>query len=352
MTGAELERVDGAGAARGWLEVWGPSIELAKAIAGTDFVPRAMRNNPAAISAAILYGDEVGIGPMQSLARISVIEGRPTLAAETQRGLVLAAGHELWLDELTPTRATWCGKRAGSEAVTRITWTMDDARRAGLDRKVNWRTYPRAMLSARASAELVRAVFADVIGGLAATEEILDADELEAARESGTVALPAGTAASGKRRRRRPAVTAAVEAPAREMESAPAADLPPLPDELEAGSDGAATDAPPAVRGDPQVPPAAVADPHAAPSAGSDDDAAGNITGPQRRRMMALFRRRKMDDRRERLRYASGLVGRTLKSSNDLTVAEADRVIDELEAAASRAPVDDDEAPDDEAPPE
>ena len=64
--------------ARQWVELMQPAIELAKAVAGTDFVPKAMRNNPAQITAAVLYGDEVGLGPMQSLARISVIDGRPS----------------------------------------------------------------------------------------------------------------------------------------------------------------------------------------------------------------------------------------------------------------------------------
>ena len=127
-----------------------PAIELAKAVAGTDFVPKAMRNNPAQITAAVLYGDEVGLGPMQSLARISVIDGRPSLAAEAQRALILAAGHELWIEESTITRCTVAGRRRDSDQTSRVTWTSDDAKRAKLDGKPNWRSYPRQMLLARA----------------------------------------------------------------------------------------------------------------------------------------------------------------------------------------------------------
>jgi hypothetical protein len=82
-------------APREWIALVPAAAELAKSVANTDFVPRGMRNNPAAITAAILYGDEIGLGPMQSLAKIAVIDGRPTLAAETQRGLVLQAGHKM-----------------------------------------------------------------------------------------------------------------------------------------------------------------------------------------------------------------------------------------------------------------
>ena len=165
---------------RQWVELMQPAIELAKAVAGTDFVPKQMRNNPAAITAAVLYGDEVGLGPMQSLARISVIDGRPSLAAEAQRALILAAGHELWIEESTVTRCTVAGRRRDSDQTSRVTWTMDDAKRANLAGKQNWRQYPRQMLLARGSAELARAVFADAIGGMIATEE-LEGDDTPAA---------------------------------------------------------------------------------------------------------------------------------------------------------------------------
>ena len=111
---------------------------------------------------------------MQSLAKIAVINGRPTLAAETQRALILQAGHDIWIEESTNTRCTVAGRRHGSEATSRVTWTLDDAKRANLAGKPPWRMYPRQMLLARASAELARAVFPDAIVGLAATEELED----------------------------------------------------------------------------------------------------------------------------------------------------------------------------------
>jgi len=163
---------------REWIELLEPAAALANQVAGTGFVPRAMQGNPAAIVAAILYGDELGLGPMQALAKISVIEGKPTLSAEAQRALVLAAGHELWIEEATTTKVTVAGRRSGSDRVSSVTWTLDDAKRAGIAGRQNWRTYPRQMLTARATAELARTIFADVVGGLAATEELEDVDPL------------------------------------------------------------------------------------------------------------------------------------------------------------------------------
>jgi hypothetical protein len=123
-----------------------------------------------------------------------------------QRALILAAGHDLWIEETTVTRCTVCGRRKDSEATSRITWTLDDAKRAGLAGKQPWRFYPRQMLLARASADLARAVFPDAIGGLAATEELEDDPEL-AAVDNG--AEPPTTT----RRRRRASVTTSANQP-------------------------------------------------------------------------------------------------------------------------------------------
>jgi len=151
--------------------------KLAEKIAGTDFVPTALRGRPEAVLACILAGHEVGIPPMQALAKIHIIEGRPAMAAEMMRALVFQHGHELNYDDVSTTSVTASGRRNGSERWTKVTWTLDDAKRGGLDGKQNWRRWPRAMLIARATAELCRMVFPDVLAGISYTvEELSDGD--------------------------------------------------------------------------------------------------------------------------------------------------------------------------------
>ena len=208
---------------RSWLEVMVPAAELAKQIAGTEFVPKGLRNNPGGIAAAILFGDEVGFGPMQSLARIAVIDGKPALSAEAQRALILRAGHAIWIEEATTTKVTACGRRKDQDEVTRVTWTMDDAKRANLAGRPSWRMYPRQMLTARATAELARAVFADAIGGLAAIEELEDPADADVAAGNGADTAPRRT-----RRRSKTALAPHVSAAPAEVEPVVG---PPLPGE-------------------------------------------------------------------------------------------------------------------------
>ena len=147
--------------------------KTAQKIANTPFVPSAFRGKPEAVFAAILYGEELGIGPMQSLNSIHVIEGKPGMSPELMRGLVARAGHRIDVKEASAERVTLWGKRADNESEATVTWTMDDARLAGLAGRGAWKTYPRAMLLARATSELCRMIFADVVAGLSYTQEEL-----------------------------------------------------------------------------------------------------------------------------------------------------------------------------------
>jgi hypothetical protein len=159
----------------GQLALWRDVAEFANHIAATEFVPKDLRNKPASVAAAMLRANELGISPMQGLAQIHVINGRPGLAAELMRALVLSHGHDIWTEETTQSSVTVCGKRTGSDHVEKVTWTLDDAKRAKLDGKDVWRQYPRSMLLARATAELCRLRFADVLAGMSyAVEELED----------------------------------------------------------------------------------------------------------------------------------------------------------------------------------
>lgn len=159
----ELARHDPAPS---WVALAPAAKTLAQDIYKTEFVPQALRGNGPAVLACVMAGAELGLGPMTSLQLIDVIQGRPALKPEGQRALVQRAGHRFAVRHLSSDSVTVWGRRADSGDELEVTWTMQDADRAGLAGKGPWRQYPDAMLLARATSALCRALFADVISGI------------------------------------------------------------------------------------------------------------------------------------------------------------------------------------------
>ena len=158
---------------------------IAESIAKTSFVPKAFANKPAEVTAAVLAGAEVGLGPMAALRAINVIQGTPAMSALAMRGVAQAHGHEIWIEEVSETRVIACGLRAGSDNVQRVEWTIQRAQRMGLTGKDNWKNQPQAMLIARATSEMCRLIAADALVGLAyAQEELSDEATPKPARKT------------------------------------------------------------------------------------------------------------------------------------------------------------------------
>jgi hypothetical protein len=264
-----------------WVELLAPAAELARQIAGTEFVPKSMRGSVEKITACILFGSEIGIGPMQSLSKIDIVEGKPAPNAELGRALVLGAGHEFEVVEQNNNKVTVRARRRGSETWQTFSWTMDDARQAGLAQKDTYRKYPRRMLLARASADACKASFADCLGGIS-----MFAEEVDDVEPTGAPAVVEATIKppSGRARKLAPAP------PLVEVSE----ELPPLPDEIDAPVEG--------------------------------------ITEPQTKKLMALFNTLEVKDRDDRMALCCSLTGRALTSSKDLTKGEASLIIDRLMA--------------------
>lgn len=160
-------------APRTMAEAW----KLAQTFHASGLLPRGIASPEAAFT-IIATGAELGLSPMASLRSIHVIEGKPVLSAALIAGIVqrrpdLCEGFALV--ESSDTIATYETTRRG-QAPVRMSFTIEQAQRAGLAGKDIWRKYPHAMLRARASAELARAVYPDVVGGLYDPDEIPGAE--------------------------------------------------------------------------------------------------------------------------------------------------------------------------------
>ena len=322
--------------------------QLAHRVAGTEFVPTALRGKPEAVLACILAGHEAGITPMQALQKIHVIEGRPALSAELMRGLVLQHGHEIWFEEQSSTRVTIGGKRAGGTRETKITWTMDDAKRAGLADRANWKKYPRAMLAARATSELCRAVFPDVLAGLSHTvEELTDGDIVADVDLGPPEVVTASTTPPGRKVQASRDATAGATAAASAPDTAPpptAAPVPPLPGEDEPGDDDADTvvepdsDDPAPTSDDSDIIDAEVVTDDAEqvdmfpPDPEPPVDTGPRYSGAQ---LVAIrLTEAGYTTRQEALDMCTALTGRTITSRNDLTPDEIRMILEAFDEEA------------------
>jgi len=127
--------------------------------------------------AIMLKGWELGLSLTASFEFIAVIKGRPTLVPRGALALAIQS-NELEAFEVKdvekdgqPWACTVSGKRRNGMAYT-VTYTMDDARRAGLVKPGSgWETYPANMLRWRAIGFWLDVVMPDIIGGMKRADE-------------------------------------------------------------------------------------------------------------------------------------------------------------------------------------
>lgn len=151
--------------------------ELATTLSAARTLPEALQQKPADVMAIVMAGAELGLAPMQSIRALVLIKGKPTLSADAMGALVKSRRDVctwLRLVESSATIATYETLRNGDPGPTRLSFTIEQARQAGLNGD-NWKRFPDAMLRARALSALCRAVYPDLLLG------VYDPDELEPA---------------------------------------------------------------------------------------------------------------------------------------------------------------------------
>jgi len=131
--------------------------------------------SPEEIAMITMSGREFGLGMTASLRGFHKVEGRPTMAADLIRGLALGSGKLEYLicTERSAERATWEGKRIGDPKATVLTYTLDEAKLAGLVKpNSGWAKHPADMVAKTASSKICRLLVPDVLFGIYAPEEL------------------------------------------------------------------------------------------------------------------------------------------------------------------------------------
>ena len=162
------------------LQTISEAMTFGKMLAESSFVPKDFKGKPADCVLAVQHGAELGLGPMQSVQSIAVVNGRPSIYGDA--AIALAKGSPVC--EYISERIEGDGdnmvaiceaKRRGDPQPTVSQFSVADAKKAGLWGKAGpWTQYPRRMLQMRARGFALRDAFADVLRGLVTAEEAQD----------------------------------------------------------------------------------------------------------------------------------------------------------------------------------
>ena len=163
---------------------WAMMKEQAAILHKSGFFPKSVKSPEAAI-AIMLAGRELGIGPMESLRSVYIVDGQTTISSGLMGAMIWDAGHAYNIDESTSEACQITFTRSNGQTYTHR-FTIEDAAKAGLARKDNWQKYAKAMLFNRCMSAGGRAFMPDVIRKMYTPEE-LDASVMVS--ESGDVVI-------------------------------------------------------------------------------------------------------------------------------------------------------------------
>jgi hypothetical protein len=166
-------------------------MSVAKLASLSELMPRDLRGKPGNIGIIMLYGHDLGLSPMQAIQGIYVVEGRPSLSAQTWLALTRRAKHKVSVLEHTGEKCAVKIVRGDTGEEHTHTYTLEDAVRAGRvsikdgepwarsqqGKPLPWETNTKAMLLARAVSACARFICPEVALGFYAEDEVEEAAE-------------------------------------------------------------------------------------------------------------------------------------------------------------------------------
>lgn len=155
---------------------------MAQWIAKSALIPSALRGKEADIWLVISTGRELGLTPMQALRSLHVVDGKPGMSADLIAARINKSGLSKYLRlvESSETVATFETWRADHPEAVRMSFTIEDARRAGLAEKDNYKKHPKSMLRARCLSAIGHAVYPELFFGVYELDEVQEIKETEA----------------------------------------------------------------------------------------------------------------------------------------------------------------------------
>jgi hypothetical protein len=116
-------------------------------------------------------GMDMGLTPTAAMRGIHVIQGKMAIGSQLMVAQVQEAGHQFEIVKSEDNMAIVELTRRDTGKKHRVKFTVEDARRAGLVGKDNYRNWPRQMMLSRAISECIRYAAPECLNGMVYTPE-------------------------------------------------------------------------------------------------------------------------------------------------------------------------------------
>jgi hypothetical protein len=162
------------------------AYRLSQALALSDIIPDALKGKPGNVLALMLYGQDLGLSPMQAMQGIDVIKGKPRISAKLMVAKAREHGHRVTVTDQSDTSCTVEVVRRDTGERHEVTFTTDDAvtaractikdgkpyARSQRGEAMPWETRHRTMLQWRAASECLNFICPEIAFGFAVAGDV------------------------------------------------------------------------------------------------------------------------------------------------------------------------------------
>jgi hypothetical protein len=171
---------------------WNQIVKIGTSAFRSGLLPTGIKSTEAATIIA-LKAWEIGVPPMMAFQHMHVIGGKPGYSAELMQYLVRKnlPGIQITIMETSDVKASIKILRPERGSVwTIFTFTIEDAKKAGLLVKDIWKQYPGSMLFSRCISLALKKICPDALMGCSYTPDEVGANVGEFIDTTGTVVEP------------------------------------------------------------------------------------------------------------------------------------------------------------------
>jgi hypothetical protein len=147
-------------------------LRKAEILLKSGMLPKEL-NTREKIAVLIMKAKELNMPALEAISHLYVVNQKVAIDSSGMLALILRSGLAKKIQFGGDGTSAWCEMERKDGVISfKYTFTIEDARRAGLLNKESWQKYTKELLVARAISGCARKVFPDVVGGLYTVEEL------------------------------------------------------------------------------------------------------------------------------------------------------------------------------------